>query len=370
MTLKGICYYGEDFQFHTGSIEIENKKIKNIQEYPCDPISLVLPGLIDIHNHGNSGCDFSDGEYDSLVKMAQFHARHGVTSFTPASMTMPEEQLHKAFANVPKLRDAKQQDCARIVGIMMEGNFFNEVKKGAHNPKYLQLPDIEMVSRLNNTADGMLKFVSVAPELEGALDFIRKISHICTVSLAHTNASYEEAMAGFAAGATHLTHSFNAMPPLLHRAPGIIGAAAELDEVWKELVCDGIHVHPSIIRAAFKLFGAEHICIVSDTLCACGLTDGTYELGEQIITVNGRLATLPNGTIAGSVADLFSSMKRTISFGISKEDAIRAASYNPACALHMQNEIGSLAVGKRADLLICTEDLKIKEVYIDGHSID
>lgn len=370
MTLKDICYYGEDFKFHTGSIEIENERIKNIQEYPCEPVYLVLPGLIDIHNHGNSGRDFSDGEYDSLVRMAQFHARHGVTSFTPASMTMPEEQLNRAFANVPKLRDAKQQDCARIVGIMMEGNFFSEVKKGAHNPKYLMLPDIEMVKRLNDTADGMLKFVCVAPELDTALDFIQEISHICTVSLAHTNATYEEAMAGFKAGATHLTHTFDAMPPLLHRSPGIIGAAAELDEVYKELICDGIHVHPSTIRAAFKLLGAEHICIVSDTLCACGLTDGTYELGEQIITVNGLHATLPDGTIAGSMIDLFSSMKRTITFGISKENAIRAASYNPACALHMQNEIGSLSVGKRADLIICTEDLNIKEVYINGHSID
>ncbi|NLC79170.1 MAG: N-acetylglucosamine-6-phosphate deacetylase [Ruminococcaceae bacterium] len=373
MLYKNCYVFGEDFTFKKGGFSVENGKFTEVFEGESGGEgidlggALVLPGLIDLHNHGNSSADFSDGDYHGLKTMAGYLAKNGITSFAPASMTLPYDTLSKAYATAVRLCDERPEGLSKLIGINMEGPFFSEKKKGAQNADYLKLPDYEAFKRLFDECRGLLNIVDVAPELEGAVEFIEKVSKIAAVSLAHTDASYDEAKAGIDAGATHLTHLFNAMPPLHHRKPGVIGAAAEDKRVTGvELICDGIHVHPSMVRLAFNIFGAERICLISDALSCCGVSDGEYMLGGQRVFVSGKTATLADGTLAGSATNLFDCMKKAIEFGISPADAVRAASYNPASELKALDSVGSIAAGKCADFVVCDEGFNLKEVYIDG----
>lgn len=368
MKIDNVRYFGEDLQFHTGSVEVRDGMIAAVKEFECTPGYTLIPGLIDIHQHGNSGADFSDGIYDGLMRMARYHALHGVTSFAPASMTLPEEHLHTAYRTAVRLRDSLPGGHAVIRGIYMEGPFFSEKKKGAQSAAHLCLPDAEMVRRLNASADGMIRIVCVAPELEGALAFIREIAPSIRVSVGHTNADYAEAAEGFRAGATQVTHLFNAMPPMLHRSPGVIGAAAESDTVVAELICDGIHVHESVVRAAFKLFPGR-ICLISDSMAACGMPDGQYELGGQTVIAEGNRALLSDGTLAGSATPLYTCMQNAIRYGISPEQAVCAAAYTPARLIGADALVGSIAAGKYADLVLCDGHWDIQDVLIGGKSV-
>ena len=369
MRIERVRYYGEDFHFHYGDIEIEDGRFTQIteREEPApEDADTLIPGLVDMHLHGNSGADFSDGDYDGLTEMARFLAGAGTTSFSPATLTLPEEDLARACETAVRLREDAPADCASIAGITMEGPFFSEKKKGAQNAAYLKKPDFGLFTRLQETAENMIRVACVAPELPGAIDYIRDVKKTgVTVSAAHSDADYDQAAAGFRAGITHVTHLFNAMPPFLHRAPGLIGAAAEREDVTTELICDGIHVHPSAIRAAFRLFGPKRICLISDAMAACGLADGESMLGGQRVTIRGGKATLSDGTIAGSVATLFHCVRQAISFGIPPEDVIRCATANPARALGAEY-VGAVAVGKQADCLVCGTPWTLKDVYIRG----
>ena len=328
----------------------------------------VIPGLVDIHTHGNSGADFSDGDEEGLTRMGRYLAANGVTSFAPTSMTLPYDSLAAAFAVAARLHENRPEGCARVMGIHMEGPFFSEKKKGAQNALYLRDPDIEAFQRLEEGCGGLIRLVDVAPELEGAASFAREAKRFCTVSVAHTDADYEEARAVFEAGASHVTHLFNAMPPIHHRSPGVIGAAAEREDVAAELICDGQHIHPSIVRMAFRLFPGR-ICLISDALRCCGMPDGEYELGGQAVFLKEGIARLADGTIAGSAAHLFTCMKNAIRFGIPEEEAVRAATLLPAREIGADREIGSIRPGRLADFVICTEDLEIQEVFIGGISL-
>jgi len=328
----------------------------------------VIPGLVDVHNHGNSGFDFSDGDYAGLVAMAKYLALNGITSFAPASMTLPYETLAKAFATGARLRDEKPAGCSRIMGIQMEGPFFSEKKKGAQNADYLRNPDFAAFKKLYFDCGGLVRIADLAPELPGAVEFTKEAVKLCTVSVAHTDAAYEEAKAVYDAGATHLTHLFNTMPPIHHRKPGVIGAAAENEKVQAELICDGLHVHPSAVRMAFKLFPGR-IVLVSDALRCCGMPDGEYELGGQQVFLQGSIAKLADGTIAGAATNLYQGMLNAIAFGIPKEEAILSATLNPAKALGYGKEIGAIESGYRADFVICDENLNRKKVYIAGEEI-
>lgn len=367
-------YIFVDGKFVHGSFRVEDGKFTEVLD--CVPqedgIDLentcVIPGLIDVHNHGNSGADFSDGDYDGLVSMARYLAKNGITSFAPASMTLPYDVLAKAFAAGAQLRDEKPVGCSRIMGIHMEGPFFSEKKKGAQNGAYLKNPDFAAFKKLYDDCAGLVRIADVAPELPGAAAFSADASKLCTVSVAHTDSGYEDAKASFDAGATHLTHLFNAMPPIHHRKPGVIGAASENEQVQAELICDGMHVHPSSVRMAFRLFPGR-ICLVSDALRCCGMPDGVYELGGQMVTLSGGIAKLDDGTIAGSATNLYDCMRNAVKFGISKEEAILSTTLNPAKALGCENEIGSIAPGKRADFVICKEDLSLMQVVIEGKQI-
>ena len=328
----------------------------------------VIPGLVDVHNHGNSGADFSDGDYDGLVKMASYLACHGVTSFAPASMTLPYDVLHDAFLTAVKLSHEKPANCARLMGIEMEGPFFSEKKKGAQNGAYLKNPDFDAFKALYDAAEGLIRIADVAAELPGAVEFTEQASKLCTVSIAHTDCSYDEAKAVFAAGARHLTHLYNAMPGIHHRKPGPIGAASERGDVFAELICDGQHVHESAVRMAFKLFPGR-ICLISDALRCCGMPDGQYTLGGQDVFLKGGIAHLADGTIAGSATNLYDCMLRAVSFGIPKEDAVRAATWNPARQIGCLDAAGSIRDGKCADFVVCDGNLNRKAVWLAGKKL-
>ena len=328
----------------------------------------VIPGLVDIHTHGAANADFSDGDPAGLRRMAAWLAKCGVTSFAPTSMTLPYEVLAAAFQSALALWEHRPAGCARVMGIHMEGPYFSEKKKGAQNGAYLRLPDPDGFRRLWEDCRGLVRIVDVAPELEGAAAFTAMARELCTVSVAHTDADYDAARAVFEAGASHLTHLFNAMPPIHHRSPGVIGAAAERDDVVAELICDGLHVHPSAVRMAFKLFPGR-ICLISDALRCCGMPDGEYELGGQRVFLSGGVARLADGTIAGAASDLYRDMQNAVSFGVDRDEAIRAATIRPAREIGRESEIGSIETGKLADFVLCGEDLALKAVYIGGEKL-
>ena len=363
-----------DGRFVRGGFSVENGRFAHVLEDVPGPAedldgALVIPGLVDIHVHGCDGADFSDGDYAGLVRMARYLARRGVTSFAPASMTLPYDALDKAFHAAARLRREGLADGARLMGIQMEGPFLSREKRGSQNPAYLRLPDWDRFLRLYDAAEGLLRIVDVAPELPGAVEFTRRASEKCRVSVAHTAAGYDQAAAVFDAGATHLTHLFNAMSGIHHRHPGPIGAASERENVTAELICDGIHVHPSAVRMAFRLFPGR-ICLISDALRCCGMADGSYSLGGQEILLSGGVARLTGGAIAGSAADLYQCMRRAVSFGIPREQAVWAATALPARVIGRESETGAIADGRAADFVICGGELEPEAVYLGGKRLE
>ena len=376
MFYKNARIFASDFQFHTGAFEVVDGVFGEVlpQNVPEDAIDLhgatVIPGLVDVHSHGNSGADFSDGDYEGLKKMAAYYARCGVTSFAPASMTLPYDVLSAAFATAKQLTEETPDGCARLMGIQMEGPYFSYKKRGAQNPDYLKEPDFEGFRKLYEDCGGLVRIVDVAPELPGAAQFVAKAKELCTVSIAHTDSDYDHAKAAIDAGVTHLTHLYNAMPGIHHRNPGVIPAAVENPNVRAEIICDGQHIHPASVRLAFTMFGPERMILVSDSGRCAGLPDGSqFQLGGQDCWLRDGVARLADGTIACSAANLWQCLCNVISWGIPEETAIRAASYNPACAIGADGKIGSIETGKLADFLVCSSDYSSKRVFLGGKEI-
>ena len=329
----------------------------------------VIPGLTDLHFHGCMGKDFSDADPEGLEIMAKYELSQGVTQICPAGMTLLEEQLTKVCQVAAAHRDANKPG-AELCGINLEGPFLSTAKKGAQKADWIHAPDVDMFRRLMAASKGLVKLVSIAPEEPGAMEFIEAVEGEVTVSIAHTTADYDTAMEAFRLGARQVTHLFNAMPPFSHRAPGVVGAALDTPLCNVELICDGVHIHPSVVRAVFKMFGYKRVILISDTMRAAGMSDGDYTLGGQAVTVKGKLATLADGTIAGSVTDLMNCMRTAVSFGIPLEDAVWAAAVNPARAIGIFSRMGSLEPGKRANVVVLDQNLELKDVFFRGELVD
>ena len=373
MFYKNARIYCSDFTFREGAFEVVDGKFGAIlpDTVPEDAIDLggatVIPGLVEVHSHGNSGADFSDGDYEGLKAMAKYFAQCGVTSFAPASMTLPYDVLSKAFATAKMLKEEAPEGYSRIMGIQMEGPYFSYAKRGAQNPDYLKEPDFEGFKKLYEECGGLVRIVDIAPELPGAAEFVAKAKELCTVSIAHTDSDYDHAKAAVDAGVTHLTHLYNAMPAIHHRNPGVIPACVENENVQAEIICDGYHIHPASVRLAFAMF-KNRMVLVSDSGRCAGQPEGyQFDLGGQMAEIRGGVAKLVGSeTIACSASNLWTCLTNAISWGVPEEEAIRAASYNPAKALGVQDQIGSIETGKLADFLVCSADYSQKRIFLAG----
>ncbi len=374
MIIRQAKVYSADHKFRLGDIQITDGRITGTAEViaASDGEEIIeahglyaIPGLVDIHEHGAMGYDYCDATEEALSAIAEYEASQGVMAVCATTMTLSEEALSKVADAVAAHRNEKGAD---IVGINLEGPFVSAEKLGAQNPDYLALPDAAMIRRINERAKGSVRLLDLAPELKGAIECIAELKEEMVLSVAHTSCDYQTAAEAFAAGAEHLTHLYNAMPSLHHREPGPIAAGAEA-KADAELICDGVHVHPAMVRLAFGLFGEEHIVMISDSMRACGLKDGVYDLGGQEVRVTGSRAELvrdPN-TIAGGATNLYRCMKAAVQkMDIPLEQAIRAASENPARSIGVEKDYGSIAPGRYGNIILCDKELEIQKVIQKG----
>lgn len=387
MIIKNVLIYTEEKEFRTGAVRIEGERIGKVWlEESAKDIDgknghglenvdgkgfYLIPGMIDIHMHGCKGYDFCDGTLEAVEEIAKYQASIGVTTFVPATMTLPVKQLEGILRTgagyVQEKRMERFSGCADLAGINMEGPFISKEKKGAQDEDFILLPDMAVFERFQQAAEGLVKYIGLAPEVQGAMEFIRNVREQAVITLAHSNADYETAMSAFKAGVRHVTHLYNAMPAFNHREPGILGAVMDAKGIEAELICDGIHVHPAVIRSTFSVLGTERIIMISDSMRATGMPDGSYELGGQKVMVDGKQARLEDGTIAGSVTTLPDCLRYVVlEAGIRLEEAVACVTMNPAKSLGIYGECGSISAGKKADLVLLDKRLETIAVMKAG----
>lgn len=383
MIIDNVYVFTPDKTFVKGGIILEGDKIQKIYEEKDTPQlngevldgkgCYALPGLIDLHFHGCKGDDFCDGDKEAIGRIAEYEASVGVTAIAPATMTLPVEELEQILRTAAEYKK-ETKDCykADFLGINMEGPFISPAKKGAQDERNILPCNVEICDRFLKASEGLVKFIGIAPEeSDNAVEFIREIHDRVNVSLAHTNADYDTAMEACRAGANHAVHLYNAMPAFTHRAPGVVGAVFDNKDVMAEIICDGIHIHPSVVRATFQMMGADRMILISDSMRATGMPDGQYTLGGLDVKVVGRLATLvSDGAIAGSATNLMDCMRTVVKkMDLSLETAVACATINPARSLGVEEQYGSLEAGKKAHVVLLDHDLELKAVIKDGVKI-
>ncbi len=370
MIIKNALICNENFEFEKADIEIENGIIKNIGEINRDGEDFsgctILPGFIDIHIHGCNMADATDGNPDSVARMSKSLVKHGITSFCPATMTIPVDEIKNSFRYAADTMG--KEEGAYIHGINMEGPFISPAKKGAQAEENIIAPDFELFKELNEICP--IKLVDIAPEISGADEFIKKAKDICTVSAAHTTADYKCLHNAIECGISHATHLYNAMNCLTSREAGAVGAVLDSDNVTAELICDGIHICEPTLRITFKALGEDRTVVISDSMMAADLEDGEYTLGGQKVINKGGAARLEDGTLAGSITNLFDEFQNILKFGIPLRQAIKSVTINPARVIGADKITGSIKEGKNADLLVLSENLKtIKAVFVKGEKV-
>ena len=382
MIIKNIKVYTEDKTFADGKIIIRDGVFEEIiigqttaSDLELQDTEIVdgkgcyaIPGLIDMHFHGCMGDDFCDGTKEAIARIAEYEASIGVTAMAPATMTLPVEELEQILKVAAEYKKGATKG-ADLIGINMEGPFISSAKKGAQDEKNMILCDTEVCQRFLNASDGLVKFVGIAPEeSENSLEFIEKMKDKVNISLAHTNADYDTAKAAFDAGANHAVHLYNAMPAFTHREPGVVGAVSDSRHVTAEIICDGVHIHPSTVRATFKMMGENRMILISDSMRATGMPEGQYTLGGLDVNVVGNRATLvSDGALAGSVTNLMDCMRTVVKkMGIPLETSVACATMNPAKSLGEYDRYGSISKGKKANVVLLDEELDLQMVVKDG----
>lgn len=378
MFIINTNYLDKDFNLVHGDIQIENGRIiacgpnlpRKEEDTAIDAEGYtIVPGFVDVHIHGCAGADAGDGSRESLDTMARFLLSNGVTSFCPTTATISSEDIESSLLAAKAAHADPVPDGAKIAGVNMEGPFFAKERKGAQNEAYILAPDYELFKKWYDLSEGLVKLVDLATEQPGGEDFVKRAKELCTVSIAHTTADYDQAKAAFDWGVTHATHLFNAMSGLHHRNPGVVGAVLDDKRIRAELICDGEHIHPAVLRIAFQVLG-DRALIVSDSLRANGMPEGAeYDLGGQLVKISGGKCVLPDGTIAGSVTNIHQEVKNLVEWGVPFEQAVRSATLIPAMEIGMDKEIGSIEPGKAADLVVLDKDMDIASVWI-SHGTD
>ncbi len=377
MIIKNASVFTEEGRFAKRDIFIKDGKfVMSAEEADGEEIidakeCFAVPGLTDIHFHGCMGHDFCDGTREAITAMAEYEASVGVTSIVPATMTLGEDTLQGICETAAAyVKEVKNDKAADLCGINMEGPFVAASKKGAQNGAYIRKPDVEMFDKLNRASGNMIKLVAIAPEVEDAMEFIKAKKDETVLSVAHTATDYDTAMEAFEKGATHVTHLYNAMNPYTHRAPGPIAAAAD-SGAEVELICDGVHIHPAVVRTTFKIFGDDKVILISDSMMATGLEDGDYSLGGQAVKVVGNLATLADGTIAGSATNLMDCMRTAVQkMHIPLESAVKCAAVNSAKSVGIYDKYGSITPGKVANVVLLKKnDLALEKVILRGKAL-
>ncbi len=375
MIIKNVKIFQENKKFQEGEILIREGRFAMPGEEPEGEVldgggCYAIPGMIDLHFHGCMGADFCDGTREALEKIAEYEASVGVTAICPATMTLPVEELERVLSVAADFRDS-QQSGADLIGVNMEGPFISAEKKGAQDASNIINCDPQVYRRFQKAARGLVKFIGVAAEREGALDFIDEVKDEVNVSLAHTNADYQDAMAAFSRGANHAVHLYNAMPPFTHRAPGVVGAVSDSGHVMAELICDGVHIHPAVVRATFKMMGEDRMILISDSMRATGMPDGRYTLGGLAVDVRGNRATLVlDGALAGSATNLPDCVRVAVKqMGLPLETAVACATMNPAKSLGVYDQYGSITPGKKGNVVLLDQELRLVAVIKDGARI-
>lgn len=324
----------------------------------------VAPGFINMHIHGIKGADTMDGTAEALTTMALALPKTGVTSFLPTTMTADGETLSSALRNIQQAQDCSLG--ATILGVNVEGPFLNAQYCGAQKPEYIKAADFALMAPYKNS----IKIITVAPETLPSSKFIKQCTEAgIIVALGHSGATYEEATVALTAGASHITHLFNAMSPLHHRRPGLVGAALD-SKAYVELICDNIHVAPMLQRLVYKQKTPDKIILITDSLRAALLGDGPSELGGQQVFVKDGKATLADGTIAGSVLTMNQALRNfQAATGAPLWEVVAMATLNPAVELGLADSIGSLEVGKRADIVLFDERFEVKQTFVKGEAV-
>lgn len=365
--------FGEEEIVKDAYLVVNNNLIEGIynENIDCKTINLeeyrIIPGLIDMHIHGVNGFDTMDGSYDSLNEMSKHLAKNGVTAFLPTTVTAKWDRIINAVINV-KDAISKGVEGADILGSYIEGPYICEKHKGAHAQEFIRDISIDELKELVSASENTIRILTLAPELEGALEAIRFLKdNNINVSMGHTDAKSEDIKQAVDAGANIAVHIFNGMSGIHHREPGAAGAFMLLDEVYAELIADGIHVHPDIIKLLLKCKGADKICLITDCMMAGGLSDGEYMLGELKVMVKNSICRISNGALAGSTLRLIDGVKNLISFtDINPLKAVHSASLVPAKIMGIDDRLGSISSGKVANLTVVDDDYNVIMTIVNG----
>lgn len=371
--------FENDKSFIRKDILINNRKITKIDTKINDEIDenflevldaegcLVVPGFIDIHTHGANGFDIMKSDYEALDCLSCFFASKGVTTFLPTTMTDSIDNTDRALRSIRNAIE-KGTTGARIIGINMEGPFISPEYKGAHPKEYIIEPDPQIIKKFIHESGNNVRIMTLAPELKGIKEIVNKFSGEGIVfAVGHSGIDFISVKGTFDNGFRHVTHLFNAMTGLHHRAPGLVGAALDSDNVTVEIIPDCIHVDPAVIRATIKCKTPERVVVITDSILAAGINEGRLPFGGQQIIVKDGAATLENGILAGSTLTMIDAVRNMVlKVGVSLEDIIKMVSSNPAKVINIYDRKGSISEGKDADLVILDEGLNIRATIVEG----